>query len=78
MAKPTSPCQRRNTDAVPGNRPATLVIVPEEREYEPQVLAIQPSGFEAVASALVTVGLRFAAKGDPQETGRPAHPEEGA
>jgi hypothetical protein len=50
-------------------RPATLVIVPEEREYEPQVLAIEPSGFEAIARALVTVGLRFAAAADQEKTG---------
>ena len=51
-------------------RPATLVIVPEERTYEPQVLAIEPSGFEAIARALVTVGLRFAGPTDEeQQTG---------
>ena len=50
-------------------RPATLVIVPEQREYDPQVLAIDPSGFEAIARALVTVGLRFAAGKDEQQTG---------
>jgi hypothetical protein len=41
-------------------RPATLVIVPEKREYDPQVLPIEPSGYEAIARALVEVGLRFA------------------
>ena len=50
-------------------RPATLVIVPEQRDYDPQVLAIDPSGFEAIARALVTVGLRFAAGNDEQQTG---------
>jgi hypothetical protein len=49
-------------------RPATLVIVPEEREYDPQVLAIEPSGFEAVARALVTLGHRFAAMADEKQT----------
>ena len=50
-------------------RPATLVIVPEQREYDPQVLAVDPSGFEAIARALVTVGLRFAAGKDEEQTG---------
>ncbi len=38
------------------------------REYDPQVLAIEPSGFEAVARALVTLGHRFAAMADEEET----------
>ena len=50
-------------------RPATLVIVPEQRQYEPQVLAIEPSGFEAIARALVTVGRRFAAASDEEQVG---------
>jgi len=41
-------------------RPATFVIVPEKREHDPQVLPIEPSGYEAIARALVEVGLRFA------------------
>jgi hypothetical protein len=49
-------------------RPATLVIVPEPT-YEPQVLAIPASGFEAIAQALVTVGRRFAAATDEEQVG---------
>lgn len=41
-------------------RPATLVIVPERRQDEPQVLAIEPRDYAAIAEALVVVGNRFA------------------
>jgi hypothetical protein len=41
-------------------RPATLVIVPERPEDEPQVLAIEPRDYEAIVRALVVVGGRFA------------------
>jgi hypothetical protein len=50
-------------------RPATLVIVPEEPSSEPQVLAIDPSGLEAIGRALVIVGLRFAAAADEEQVG---------
>ncbi len=42
------------------DRPATLVIVPESPSDEPQVLAIPPEHFDAVAKALVVVGRRLA------------------
>jgi hypothetical protein len=49
-------------------RPATLVIVPERPEDEPQVLAIQPRDYDAIVRALVVVGRRFAIAED-EETG---------
>jgi hypothetical protein len=49
-------------------RPATLVIVPDRRQDEPQVLAIEPRDYEAIVRALVIVGRRFAGTAD-QETG---------
>jgi hypothetical protein len=49
-------------------RPATLVIVPERRQDEPQVLAIEPRDYEAIVRALVVVGQRFAGAAE-QETG---------
>lgn len=41
-------------------RPATLVIVPEEATHEPQVLAVPPTYYKEVADALVIVGQRLA------------------
>jgi hypothetical protein len=49
-------------------RPATLVIVPERRTDEPQVLAIEPRDYEAIVRALVVVGQRFAVAAE-DETG---------
>jgi hypothetical protein len=49
-------------------RPATLVIVPERSEDEPQVLAIDPRDYEAIGRALVVVGRRFAGAED-EDTG---------
>ena len=49
-------------------RPATLVIVPEHPEDEPQVLAIEPRDYEAIARALVVVGRRFGG-GEAERTG---------
>jgi hypothetical protein len=43
------------------SRPATMVIVPEERHNEPQVLAIDPDEYESVAKALALIGQRLAA-----------------
>ena len=43
------------------NRPATLVVVPEHPSHEPQVLAIRPDDYPAVAQALVYIGQRLAA-----------------
>ena len=42
------------------SRPATMVIVPEERQYEPQVLAIDPDEYESAAQALAIIGRRLA------------------
>ena len=42
------------------DRPATLVLVPEHVNYAPQVLAVRPSEYEALAAALVTIGRRLA------------------
>jgi hypothetical protein len=44
-------------------RPATLVLVPESPHDNPQVLAVRPEEYEAVAAALVTVGHRLAERG---------------
>jgi len=42
------------------DRPATLVLVPERAEFEPQVLSVPPSEYQDVASVLVLIGLRLA------------------
>jgi hypothetical protein len=42
------------------DRPATMVIVPEEAHYEPQVLAIPPQEFKAAAELLALIGHRLA------------------
>jgi hypothetical protein len=49
-------------------RPATLVIVPERSQDEPQVLAIEPRDYDAIVRALVEVGHRFAGLTD-EDTG---------
>ena len=41
-------------------RPATLVVVPEHASHEPQVLAVHPDDYPAVAQALVYIGQRLA------------------
>jgi hypothetical protein len=41
------------------SRPATLVVVPEHPSDHPQVLAIPPEEFPAVAEALALVGRRL-------------------
>jgi len=41
-------------------RPATLVIVPEDPADEPQVLAIPPDRYDEVTRALALVGRRLA------------------
>ena len=43
------------------DRPATLVVVPEHASHEPQVLAVHPDDYPAVAQALVYIGQRLAA-----------------
>jgi hypothetical protein len=41
-------------------RPATLVLVPEEPQQEPQVLPVPPDAYADVARVLVVVGQRLA------------------
>jgi hypothetical protein len=43
------------------SRPATMVVVPERADHEPQVLAIAPEEFDSVAKALAVIGRRLAA-----------------
>ena len=53
------------------DRPATMVIVPEEAHHEPQVLAIPPEEFDATAEALALIGRqisRFQTPGQPKAT----------
>jgi hypothetical protein len=53
------------------DRPATMVIVPEEAHHEPQVLAIPPEEFDATAEALALIGrqiARFQTPGQPSAT----------
>jgi hypothetical protein len=47
-------------------RPATLVIVPEDARYAPQVLPVRPEEYKAVADALVTIGRRLAGSDNGQ------------
>ncbi|HKG19156.1 MAG TPA: hypothetical protein VKB00_05405 [Candidatus Limnocylindrales bacterium] len=42
------------------DRPATLVVVPEEASDPPQVLVVSPDQYHATADALVRIGLRLA------------------
>ena len=46
------------------DRPATLVVVPEQPSHEPQVLAVHPEDYPAVAQALVYIGQRLAGHRD--------------
>jgi hypothetical protein len=41
-------------------RPATLVVVPEHPADEPQVLAVPPEQYRAVADVLIVLGERLA------------------
>jgi hypothetical protein len=50
---------RRIQFDVERQRPATLVIVPEHPADEPQVLAIPPERYEAIATALTIIGRRL-------------------
>jgi hypothetical protein len=52
---------RRVQFDVERDRPATLAIVPQQPQDEPQILLVQPAEYEGVAQALVTIGRRFAA-----------------
>ena len=42
------------------DRPATLVIVPENPIHEPQVLAVPPEHYDDIAKALAVIGKRIA------------------
>jgi hypothetical protein len=50
------------------DRPATMVIVPEEAHHEPQVLAIPPEEFTATAEALALIGRQIARFQPPGQT----------
>ena len=64
---------RRTQFDIERDRPATLVIVPESRHDEPQVLAVRGEDYEGVAQPLVTVGRRLdAAGGTAAEAGHRA------
>lgn len=51
------------------DRPATMVIVPEEAHHEPQVLAIPPEEFSATAEALALIGRQIARFLPPGQAG---------
>ncbi len=53
------PRLRRIQFDIERGRPATLVVVPEFSDAEPQVLAIPAEEYRAVADALVEIGLRL-------------------
>lgn len=44
------------------DRPATMVVVPEHPQQEPQVLAVRPRDYDSIGLALAAVG-RFLASG---------------
>jgi hypothetical protein len=48
-------------------RPATLVVVPEHPADEPQVLAVRPEHYRAVADVLVVLGQQLARHPSPSE-----------
>jgi hypothetical protein len=54
------PQLRRIQFDIERNRPATLVIVPEEPTHEPQVLAVPPAQYDQVTTMLAAVGHRLA------------------
>ena len=41
-------------------RPATLVIVPDDPNDEPQVIMVDPDDYEGVAQALAVLGMKMA------------------
>jgi hypothetical protein len=45
------------------NRPATLVIVPEDPAHEPQVISVPSARYEEITRALAAIGLRLADTG---------------
>jgi hypothetical protein len=62
MAIPIDGLRRIQFD-IERDRPATMVMVPEQAQYEAQVLTVRPGQYEAVAGALVTIANTFAAQG---------------
>jgi len=62
MALPIEDLRRIQFD-IERDRPATLVIVPEMAQHEPQVLSISPDRYREAADALVLIGLRLARSG---------------
>jgi hypothetical protein len=53
-------------------RPATLVIVPEDPRHEPQVIAVPRDRYPDVARALVLIGVRIYDLTHPGDDGRSA------
>jgi hypothetical protein len=56
------------------DRPATMVIVPEEAHNEPQVLAIPPEAFKKTAEALALIGHQLARLRQGQRPARDSEP----
>ncbi len=54
------PGLRRIQFDIERDRPATLVIVPEDPRQEPQVLAIPRERYDEITSALASIGHRLA------------------
>ena len=55
------------------DRPATMVVVPEHPNHEPQVLAVRPGDYESVGQALAAIGRHLANELDhSSEKERPA------
>jgi hypothetical protein len=62
------PRLRRIQFDIERDRPATLVVVPEVPDIEPQVLAIPAEQYRAVADALVEIGLRLCEASSDRES----------
>jgi hypothetical protein len=60
------PRLRRIQFDIERRRPATLVIVPEDATYEPQVISIPPSRYNEITAAIAEIGHRIA---DLEDTG---------
>ena len=54
------PGLRRIQFDIERERPATLVIVPQDPLHEPQVLAVPPASYDQTTAALATIGHRLA------------------
>jgi hypothetical protein len=59
LAVPLQDVRRVQFD-IERDRPATLVVVPEQAHHEPQVLSIRPEDYRAAADALVIIGIELA------------------